>query len=138
MRISNGLLGPRALLRHTPSAKQVDELKANGVVELELNYAKGWKGSYDFLAQMPFLRGLELTDWFAESVEPIHCLRDLRHLHLESYCKTPVRFGCFPCLRRCYLEWRKGCESLFDLTAIEKLGINRLKLISSEPLRNLR
>jgi hypothetical protein len=101
---------------------------ANNVVELELNYAKGWRGNdLSFLKELPQLRAFKIIDWGISSVQPIHFLHELRMLELMTYCKTAIQFSEFPHLEDCCLEWRSKSESVFSCTTLKKLFLNRYK-----------
>ena len=126
----------------------------NGIVELELNTGKGWRGNdVSFLAVLPQLLSLIIIDFSISSVEPIHFLHSLRKLKIFTYCKTKIKFETFPQLEDCALEWRPKSTSLFDCLSLKKLFVNRYtgkdtsafaKLINLEslailnaPVRNL-
>jgi len=98
----------------------------NGVVELELNTGKNWRGDdVSFLAELPQLLSLIIIDYSISSVEPIHFLQNLRKLKIFTYCKTEIKFAAFPLLEDCSLEWRPKSTSLFDCLSLKKLFINR-------------
>ncbi len=102
------------------------DLLENTVVELELNHAKGWKGiDLSFLADLPRLKSIIIIDWRIASVEPIHCLTELRALKVSTYCSTEIRFSAFPRLERCSLEWRPKADTVFDCTTLKSLFLNR-------------
>jgi Leucine-rich repeat (LRR) protein len=104
-------------------------LKDQNVVELELNMAKGWRGSdLSFLSGLPHLQLFDILDLrpSIQSIEGIHFLHELRRLGVTTYCSTEVRFSEFPKLVSCGLEWgKRKAQSLFDCVTLERLFVNR-------------
>lgn len=87
-----------------------DKFTRSGIVELVLNTSCGWEsGPLTFLAELPFLLALEITDLDLQSITGIEALHELRALDLMTYCGTPIDFAAFPMLQSCVLEWRQGC-----------------------------
>lgn len=131
--IEDGALGRRMIVRSSWSSEALAAAKLQAVREIELNYSKGWtQHDYSFLQQLTELEVLEITDWNAADVAPIHALSHLRRLKLFTYCKTPVDFGAFPLLEECALEWRPKSESLFTHRGVKKVFVNKC------PLKDLR
>jgi hypothetical protein len=121
-----GEYGRRAVIISAWSPEMLDYLLANEVVELELNYAKGWRGKdLSFLASLSHLHLFKIIDWNIPSVHPIHLLHALRTLEVSTYCRTEIRFSAFPQLEECALEWRPKAISLFGCTTLRKLFLNR-------------
>jgi hypothetical protein len=128
MKLEDGEYGLRAVITSDWAPGLSRSLRAKNVLELELNYAKGWRGNdLWFLEELPHLRAFKIIDWEIPSVEPIHFLHDLRALDVMTYCKTAVRFAEFPQLEDCGLEWRPKSESLFSCTTLKRLFVNRFK-----------
>jgi Leucine-rich repeat (LRR) protein len=126
--IDNGNYGLRAI----PDSKWSEDLTAyvrdKGVVELELNVAKGWNGDdISFLSALPNLKAFEIFDFGIDSVKPIHHLHALKKLGVTTYCSTEIDFGAFPELENCTLEWRPKATSLFERITLSKLLVNRYK-----------
>jgi hypothetical protein len=101
----------------------------NNVVELELNWGKGWRGGSDlsFLAKLPNLKAFELFDFHIKVIEPIHSLHELRRLGITTYCSSEIRFSEFPELERSALEWRPKAKSLFECSSLKRLFVNRYR-----------
>src|SRR5262249_4098158 len=103
-----------------------DYLERQGVVELELNQAKGWRGEHiRFLFELPSLLSFEIFDFNIRDISPIHSLHFLRNLGVTTYCSTEIDFSAFPDLESCSLEWRRGAASLFHCATLKELLINR-------------
>jgi len=128
IRFEDGLYGCRAILSAEWHARMAGQLKSRGVIELELNQAKGWRGNdLWFLADLPDLRSFEILDLNITDVEPIHCLHKLKRLGITTYCSTEIRFSEFPQLESCGLEWRAKATSLFDCLTLRDLFVNPYK-----------
>lgn len=124
--VDEGPYGLRAVLIAPWSGAIQRFLQKTAVAEIELNHAKGWRGtSLEFLAAFPGLRSLKIIDLTIPSVEQIHVLAELRALEVITYCKTELRFAAFPHLEECSLEWRPKATSLFDCRTLKKLFVNR-------------
>jgi Leucine-rich repeat (LRR) protein len=144
LQIENGLYGQRAVATGEWSEQMSGYLRDHGIVDLELNSGKGWRGSdLSFLANLPHLKSFKIIDFRISSVEPIHNLQELRTLEVTTYCQTEIRFLAFPQLEECALEWRPGATSIFECKQLKKLFVNRydgedvvpfLKLINLESL----
>ncbi|MES1165654.1 MAG: hypothetical protein ABUR63_07855 [Verrucomicrobiota bacterium] len=118
--------GPRLVAHGSWSPAVAEAMRANRVTELELNYAKGWSGTdYSFLADLPALEALEITDWNAKDVSALNALNELRKLKVFTYCKTEIRFPELPRLEDCSLEWRPKASSMFQHRGIKKLFVNK-------------
>lgn len=101
-------------------------IRKRDIRALELNDAKGWKGGdLSFLSELPDLETLIIIDWGVKDISPISSLKNLRNLHVDTFCKTKIDFADFPHLEDCYLEWRRGAHSIFDCTTLKKLYINK-------------
>jgi hypothetical protein len=126
IQLEDGEYGRRAVVTSAWSEEMTDCLLDNGIIELELNDGKGWRGSdLLFLAKLPMLESFKIVDFKISSVDPVHLLRELRALEIATYCRTEIRFSSFPRLEECALEWRPKAASLFDSTTLKKLFVNR-------------
>lgn len=124
--IEDGIYGQRAVLKSEWEKGTEQILLQNGVVELELNDAKGWHGSdISFVKFLPDLRAFSIIDLKIPSVDPVHFLQRLRKIEIITYCKTKIDFSAFPLLEECAIEWRNGVLSLFSCKTIRVLFINR-------------
>ena len=124
--LENGNYGRRAVLNSDWAAGMTEYLSSNGIVELVLNQAKGWKGSdLSFLSHLPDLKLFEIFDFNIKDIAPIHSLTALRRLGVTTYCSTEIHFARFPYLESCGLEWRPKAASLFECRTLKSLFINR-------------
>lgn len=123
--LENGIYGCRAVLHGRWTTSLAGYLNSNGVVELVLNQAKGWKGNdLSFLSELSNLKLFEIFDFNIKDIAPIHLLHGLRRLRVTTYCSTEIRFAAFPNLQSCGLEWRPKATSLFDCATLKELFVN--------------
>jgi Leucine-rich repeat (LRR) protein len=126
IQLENGEYGRRAVITSAWSPKMVDFLRANQVLDLELNDGRGWQGGdLSFLEGLTQLQSFKIIDFKISSVEPVHFLRELRALEVMTYCKSEIRFSAFPRLEDCALEWRSKAASIFACATLRKLFVNR-------------
>lgn len=104
-------------------------MQDHGVRSLEINEAKGFaEDNVDFLEHLPELESLVLLHSNISNIGAIHYLHELRELTVDTYCQTPIDFSRFPALRKCFLEWRPGSESVMAARSLEELYINGFPL----------
>lgn len=125
----DGSYGRKAVIQSDWTTDTAKYLVDHGVVEIELNMAKGWKAGSDlsFLSEVPFLKSFEIVDFHTKDISPIHFLRSLRRIEISTYCSTAIDFSAFPDLEECVLEWRPKATSVFACTTLKKLFVNRYK-----------
>lgn len=120
--IEPGCYGPRIVLTGAWSDSIATALAGIHVAELELNYAKGWRGKdLSFLLRFQELKAFKIIDYAIQSVEPVHVLNKLQRLEVMTYCKTELDFTSFPGLDFCALQWRPKAASLFNCYSIQSL-----------------
>ncbi len=99
-----------------------DFVRKNDIDAICLNYAKGWEGEkLDFISRHNQLKYLKILDWEIKDISGINALNNLNELSISTYCKTKIDFHNFPKLKRCFFEWRKGSDSLFDCEQLDYL-----------------
>ena len=131
-KITSGKYGNRLSLFTAWTDEIEKRMKKDNIVELELNYAKGWKGdSLAFLTRTPNIVVLEIIDWNICNIAAIHSLNQLRALKVFTYCRSKIDFSHFSALEDASLEWRKGGQSIFNCRTLKKVFINNF---SSENL----
>jgi Leucine-rich repeat (LRR) protein len=136
--LETGIYGCRAVLNSFWSDQFIGYLTENGVVELELNQGKGWRGTdLSFLSGLRDLKAFEILDLNIKDITPIHCLNNLRRLGVTTYCSTGIDFSAFSKLESCALEWRRKATSLFDCTTLKTLFVNRYKGKAVAPFATL-
>jgi Leucine-rich repeat (LRR) protein len=137
--LEQGPFGIRAVLTSDWSPEIRRDLFKQPIAELELNRGKGWHGrDLSFLSDFPELLALRVNGRTAESVSPIHALHNLRALDIMTYCKTEIRFGEFPHLIECALQWRPKATSLFDCVGLKKLFVTGFSGSDTAPFGRLK
>jgi len=126
VRLEEGKYGRTAVVTSAWRDEITTYLLDHGVVELRLNYARGWRGAdLSFLAALPQLLSFDILDICLRSDEEVHFLHELRTLSLLTESRNEIRFSAFPHLQECSLEWRAKATSLFDCNTIKTLFLNR-------------
>jgi len=97
-----------------------------GIVAIELNYAKGFKGeNVDFLAEVPFIHGLKIIDYNLKNVKGIHHCKSLTFLEVSTYCKTEINFTEFKRLSGCFLTWKAKATTISRCKTLKNLVIDK-------------
>ncbi len=124
-RIADGF---RVCLRGPWRREFATQLRGTVVRELELNMAKGWRGDdVDFLAEFPDVRAFDILDLRIKNIDGVHQLRNLEALGVQTYCRTPLRFECFPRLTACGLDWgQRDADSILGCTSLRSLNVGRI------------
>lgn len=127
-KIERGRRGPRV----SPTGEWDDSIalymKKNGIRELFLNSARGWRGrTMDFLEDLTELEGLWIIDSTVDDISPIHCLKNLKALSVTTLSRTHIDFSCFPQLELCVLDWEPGYASVFDCVWLRGLFVDNFK-----------
>jgi len=136
--LEDGTCGRRAVLHSVWSDQFITYLLENGVVELELNQAKGWLGqNLTFLDKVPWLEAFRIADFTIRDIGPIHYLHNLRLLNVTTYCSTEIEFAAFPKLETCRLEWRPKATSVFSCVTLKDFFVNRYKGNDTAPFAQL-
>jgi len=137
--LEKGDFGLRAVMTSDWSPQVGRALLKEPIAELELNRGKGWRGQdLSFLSDFCELLALRIIGRTAESISPIHELHNLRALHVMSYGKDEIRFGEFPHLIECGLQWRPKATSLFRCTTLRNLLVNGFNAPTTDLFRRLK
>lgn len=136
--LEQSIFGTKAVIKGIWKDSYLNFLLENEVQELELNDGKGWIGqNLEFLKDLPDLKSIIIIDLKIISIEPIHYLKELVSLKVITYNKDPINFKSFPKLVECGFEWIKGSESLFEMSNLKKLFINRYNKNDSDVFSKL-
>ena len=110
----------------------------NRIEALYLNVSRGWAGQdYSFLADLHWLRSLNIIAEKCNDLSAISSLSSLEELSLGCPAKKSVNFSLLTRLERCFLEWCNGASSIFDCTGLRSLYIHKLPAKYSGGLANL-
>jgi len=124
--VETGRYGERLVMVGSWSTVALDFMRQNGIREIELNYARGWRGTdYVFLRKLPELEAVEITDYSTDDIAVVNELPNLRYLATKTYCKTALEFSNWQKLEECALEWRPKARSLFRHRGIRRVFINK-------------
>jgi len=136
--IEPGVFGERLVLEGTWHDEIVDYMLTHKIVELNVNYARGFVGrNLDFLQSLPFLEGLLLLVYNITDISAIHNLHSLRSLNIACRDKTPLDFSNFPVLEDCGLDWRSKSSSIFKCATLKNLYIEKYLGKDTELFRDL-
>lgn len=120
--LEQGRFGPRLVVTGEWDDSLRAVLRPDGVRELMLNYARGWKGhDLRFLPTLDFLEGLVIIHRTLNDDSAVEAVATLRHLQLSTYCRNSLDFSKLPNLEDCGLRWRKRTEGLFSQPALRRL-----------------
>lgn len=123
--VEEGAYGPRLAMTGSWADEARAYMEREGIDELYLNYARGWKGDdLRFLSRLGWLKAFTILDWKIQDVSPIHSLTELLMLEVSTYCKTPIHFGSFPKLEECRLSWRAGADSVFSCGTLRRFVVS--------------
>ena len=91
----------------------------NRIEALYLNVSRGWAGQdYSFLADLHWLRSLNIIAGKCSDLSAISSLSSLEELSLDCSTKKSVDFTGLTRLERCFLAWWKGASSIFNCTRL--------------------
>ena len=124
--IIKGEFGLRMCLFSSWSDKIERTIKKKGILELNLNHAKGWPAGSDlsFLKNLTQLKYFELLDHKVSDISVINNLSNLRELNITSNCNDVIDCFNFPNLERIGLEWFPNAKSLFDCVTLKRVFVN--------------
>lgn len=139
--IDDGTYGPKLILSGPWEGAMAQVVAQHSIADIELNYTKGWHGeNVDFLSSIKdSIVSFRIVDHTIRNIDAIHCLSNVRHLRINTYCDTAINFVAFPHLISCYLEWRDSVCGLFEHQGLRNIVINRCSAMNDfEPLYNMR
>jgi Leucine-rich repeat (LRR) protein len=122
--IENGTYGKKMVLCCKLTENIAEYCAENDIVELELNWSRGFRGDLKPLEKMTYLLGFDIFDYTIENISEIQCLKKLRSLSVSTYCKTPIDLNVFENLVKLSLFWRKGVAGLESLKKLKSLFIS--------------
>jgi len=100
-------------------------MKAEKIVSLELNDLLGCKASdIAFLNDFDFVKRINILNDYIDDLSPIHHLKNLETLIIQSNCKTKIDFTAFPKLKDLRTGWRKNSPTLYEATQLEALSLS--------------
>lgn len=128
-------LGKVLLLKQAWEPRFGEILERNGITAVRFSALGSIKDlDLSILAEMPFLRGLEIYDWDVTDARIVEELPNLEVLGLQIKRTKPIDFSKLPQLRVALLTWSKGFEGVFSAPGLEYLNVSNFPL---EDLRSL-
>ena len=128
-------LGKVLLLKQVWEPRFRKILERNGITAVRFSALGSIKNlDLSILAEMPFLRGLEIYDWDVTDARIVEELPNLEVLGLQIKRTKPIDFSKLPQLRVALLKWSKGFEGVFSAPGLEYLNVSNFPL---EDLRSL-
>jgi hypothetical protein len=102
-------------------------LREHETAELMLNTAHGFVGSdLAFLANLKFVVRLAILAYQVRDIRPIENLVNLKVLNIDRTGDNGLDFRLFPHLDKLYVDWRNGCETVFECSSLTDLHISHL------------
>ena len=131
-------LGKVLLLRQAWEPRFRKILERKGITAVRFSALGSIKDlDLSVLAEMPFLRGLEIYDWQVTDARIVEELPNLEVLGLQIKRTKPIDFSKLPQLRVALLTWSKGFEGVFSAPNLEYLNVSNLPLEDLRPLSTL-
>lgn len=114
-------------------------IQEHDVRALFLNSSKGWTGiECSFLRRLKSIEELNIISPQSTGLEAIEEMDSLEELSLATNTTSRISFAKLAHLRKCFLDWWRGAETIFGSPALEDLYLYGAKLSSFEPLRDMR
>jgi hypothetical protein len=115
----------------------VDFLHAEKITAIRLSYSLGYRGeSIDFIAQLPWLRSLEVYSMEVRDLSPISQLSNLEVLGLQTKAANGFALRGAP-LRISMIQWNHKLSPLFDLQTLEYLNVSNYPYVDLIPIHKL-
>ncbi|WP_392383831.1 leucine-rich repeat protein [Marinomonas primoryensis] len=113
-------------------------VRENGIQAIYFNSAKGWKDSdYSFLSKLDTVEELNIISSTATNLSAIEGMVSLVELSITTSTKDKVDFLKLPNLKKCYLYWWSGAESILDCVDLDTLYLDKLKVKDFSKLEKL-
>lgn len=113
-------------------------VRDNAIKAIYLNSAKGWNQSdYGFLSKMDTVEELNIISSTATNLFAIEGMMSLVELSITTTTKDKIDFRKLPNLKKCYLYWWSGAESILDCAGLESLYLDKFKVRDYSNLEKL-
>lgn len=131
-------LGKVLWLKQAWEPRFLDILKKNGISAIRFS-ALGTIKNLDLsvLAELEFLKGLEIYDWDVTDVRILESLPNLEVIGLQIKRTKSIDFTRLPNLRVAKLTWSKGLEGVFSSRHLEYLNVQNFPFEDLHPLSAL-
>lgn len=116
-----------------------DFVSRNAIEILTLNSAKGWcTFDYNFLCKLRGVKKLVVISSSATGLSAIENMDSLEEVSITTSTKDVVDFGKLSNLKKCYLYWWKGAESILECAGLSEAYFDKIKLADFSLLNKLK
>lgn len=117
----------------------IEQIERAGVTGLRLSWSAGWRGKdIDFLADLPWLRSIEIYSEEVHDIRIFSRLRRLEHIGLHAPYGKGMDFSALPLLRVLKTNWRPGSNSLAGCAHLKELNVTAYPYADLVPLAQLK
>ena len=110
----------------------------NNIKALYLNSAKGWTGSdYSFLGRLNAIEELNIISSLGGELNAIEGMESLEELSVAMDTNSRIEFKRLSRLRKCFLDWWRNAETIFEHDKLEDLHLYGANLPSFDPIRKM-
>lgn len=121
-------LGPSLVIDPSHIKGSKEFMIENDIKGLEINVSVNFDtNDLSLLKDFDFITHLNIIHSHIDDISPLYHLKNLVNLNIQGYYTCSIDFSHFPKLTNCFLEWRKGNESIFEVTTLQKLYMNNYK-----------
>lgn len=114
-------------------------IRDNNIKALYINSSKGWRGDdFSFLKALDTIEELDIICSSATNLNAIEKMSSLVELSITTTTKDRVDFSQLLNLKKCYLYWWTGAQSIFYCSSLEELYLDKLKLKDYSKLSSLK
>lgn len=100
------------------------KMQQENITALYLNISKKWRPEdYSFLEKLIFIKELNIIDTDMKNLNCIESMSSLEELSIEGTTEDTIDFTKLKNLKKCYLSWKKGYNSIFNSTSVESLSL---------------
>ncbi len=129
---------PSLMIKGRWNKNLVKYIKDNNFKGLYLNYTKGFTcDNFDFLYELKELELLSVVYTPVENLKQIETLYNLRTLSISCHWSREINFSSLHNLKRCFISFGRGAETIFKCTSLRYLYIDNFKLKDFSALINL-
>lgn len=112
------------IIRGAWKDEYLEKMEQEKITALYLNMAKKWRPeNYSFLENLSFVEELHIIDMDMEGLSAIEKMGSLRELSIEGTTQDVIDFSKLQNLKKCYLSWKKGYNSIFHSVSLEVLSV---------------
>lgn len=113
-------------------------IRENNIRAVYLNSAHGWSDvDYGFLAGLNTIEELHIISAVANNLSSIEKMTSLVELSITASTKDEIDFQKLSALKKCYLYWWAGAESILNCNDVEILYLDRFKIKDLSSLKKI-